>query len=136
MRVAAACVLFAPHVPLLFMGEEHGEQAPFQFFTDHDDPAIAEATRKGRREEFARFTAFSGDDIPDPQAVETFERSRLDPGSGSDEVRAFYARLVARRRGLPRKVETDVDERRRVLRVRRGDAELVADFKRLTVELR
>ncbi len=135
-RIAAACVLFAPHVPLLFMGEEHGEAAPFQFFTDHDDPAIAKATREGRRKEFARFAAFAGDDIPDPQAPETFERSRLAPESGDPEVRTFYSDLLRLRRSLPRSVETDVDERRRVLRVRRGDVELVADFVNLTAELR
>jgi maltooligosyltrehalose trehalohydrolase len=135
-RIAAACCLFAPHVPLLFMGEEHGENAPFRFFTDHDDPAIAEATRAGRRKEFKRFKAFAGEDVPDPQALETFERSRLDPAVGDRELRAFYAELIALRGALPREVETDVDERRRVLRVRRGGVELVADFDRLTAELR
>jgi maltooligosyltrehalose trehalohydrolase len=135
-RLAAACVLFAPQVPLLFMGEEYGERAPFQFFTDHDDPAIAEATRAGRRKEFKRFSAFSGEDVPDPQARETFERSRLDPGAGDSELRAFYAELLRLRRELPREVETDADEKRRILRVRRGGVELVADFGRLTVEIR
>ncbi len=135
-RLAAACCLFAPHVPLLFMGEEYGETAPFRFFTDHDDPAIAEATRAGRRKEFKRFAAFAGEDVPDPQALETFERSRLDPAAGDDDLRAFYAELIALRRGLPLEVETDVDEKRRVLRVRRGEVELVADFAHLTAELR
>ena len=72
---------------------------PFQFFTDHDDPAIAEATREGRRKEFKRFAAFAGEDVPDPQARETFERSRLDPAAGDAELRAFYAELIALRRG-------------------------------------
>ena len=75
-------LLFAPQVPLLFMGEEYGETAPFQFFTDHDDPAIATATREGRRKEFAKFAAFAGEDVPDPQALATFERSKLRPGGG------------------------------------------------------
>jgi maltooligosyltrehalose trehalohydrolase len=134
-RIAAACVLFAPQVPLLFMGEEYGERAPFQFFTDHDDPEIAEATRQGRRREFERFTAFAGE-VPDPQARETFERSRLDRDSADDDLRAFYAELLALRATLPREVTTDVDEERRILRVRRGDRELVADFENLTVEIR
>jgi maltooligosyltrehalose trehalohydrolase len=60
------------------MGEEYGETSPFQFFTDHIDPAIAEATREGRKKEFAGWAAFSGEDVPDPQAIETFERSKLD----------------------------------------------------------
>ena len=135
-RLAAACVLFAPQVPLLFMGEEYGETAPFQFFTDHDDPAIAQATREGRRKEFARFTAFATEELPDPQAPETFERSKLRPESGDPELRAFYAELIGLRRSLPREVETDVDEKRRILRIRRGDAELVANFADLTMELR
>jgi maltooligosyltrehalose trehalohydrolase len=135
-RLAAACTLFAPQTPLLFMGEEHGEDAPFQFFTDHDDPFIANATREGRRKEFAKFAAFAHKDVPDPQALATFERSKLRPEAGNAELRAFYRELLALRRTLPREVETDVDEKRRVLRVRRGGAELVADFANLTAELR
>ena len=69
--------LFSPFIPLVFQGEEYGEDAPFQFFTDHIDEDIAEATRKGRREEFASFAAFAGEDVPDPQALETFQRSKL-----------------------------------------------------------
>ena len=57
--LAAFCTLLSPFVPLLFMGEEYGEEAPFQFFTDHIDPAIADATREGRREEFAAFASFA-----------------------------------------------------------------------------
>jgi maltooligosyltrehalose trehalohydrolase len=134
-RVAAACLLFAPQVPLLFQGEEHGETAPFLFFTDHDDPAIAEATREGRRREFARFEAFAGAELPDPQAVETFRASRIHPESGDAELRAFYRRLLALRRTLPPEIETRVDETRRILWARRGTVELTVDFARLTAEL-
>jgi maltooligosyltrehalose trehalohydrolase len=134
-RLAAACTLFAPQIPLLFMGEEYGETAPFQFFTDHDDPAIAEATREGRKREFATFSGFGGN-VPDPQDPATFERSKLRPEAGDDELRAFYAGLIDLRRSLPREVDTDADESRRVLRVRRGRRELVADFANLTAELR
>jgi maltooligosyltrehalose trehalohydrolase len=134
LRVRAAVTLFAPQTPLLFQGEEYGEQRPFLFFTDHIDPAIADATRKGRRREFAAFAAFSGQEVPDPQARETFERSKLDPAAGDPELRAFYRELLALRRRLPREVSTAVDGR--VLRVRRGDVELVADFGALTAELR
>jgi maltooligosyltrehalose trehalohydrolase len=134
LRLRAAVTLFAPQTPLLFQGEEYGERRPFQFFTDHIDPAIAQATREGRRREFASFAAFSGEELPDPQAVETFERSKLDPSAGDDELRAFYRELLALRRELPREVSTRVEGR--VLRVRRGDVELVADFDALTAELR
>jgi len=135
-RIAAACVLFAPQVPLLFQGEEHGERAPFQFFTDHDDPAIAESTREGRRNEFARFESFSKEDVPDPQARETFERSKIHPESGDGELRRFYAQMIDLRSRLPREVETEVDEQARTLRVRRGNLELLADFANTSVELR
>ena len=133
LRIRAAVTLFAPQTPLLFQGEEYGEQRPFLFFTDHIDPAIADATREGRRREFAAFAAFSGEEVPDPQARETFERSKLDPSAGDDEVRAFYRELLALRRKLPRDVSTNVEGR--VLRVRRGDVELVADFDALTAEI-
>ena len=75
--LAAFCTLLSPYVPLLFMGEEYGERAPFQFFSDHIDPKIAEATRRGRREEFAAFSQFAHEEIPDPQDPATFERSKL-----------------------------------------------------------
>src|SRR5919202_1989096 len=71
-RVALAVVLFSLSAPLLFMGEEYDESRPFQFFTDHIDPYIAEATREGRKKEFAKFSAFSGRDVPDPQSERTF----------------------------------------------------------------
>jgi maltooligosyltrehalose trehalohydrolase len=128
-RVALAVVLFAITTPLLFMGEEHDESAPFQFFTDHIDPFIADATREGRKQEFAAFTAFSGEEIPDPQARETFERSRI----SHREPEAFYAELIRLHRELPR--ELDVSREGRVLTMRRGSATLVADFDAKTVEV-
>jgi maltooligosyltrehalose trehalohydrolase len=134
LRLRAALTLFAPQTPLLFQGEEYGEQRPFRFFTDHIDPLIADATREGRRREFASFTAFSGEEVPDPQARETFERSKLDPSAGDAELRALYRRLIALRRELPREISTTVEGR--VLRARRGEVELIADFDALTVELR
>jgi maltooligosyltrehalose trehalohydrolase len=134
-RVAAACLLFAPQVPLVFQGEEHGEGAPFLFFTDHDDPWIAEATREGRRREFARFVSFAGAELPDPQAVETFRSSRIHPDSGDTELQAFYGSMIALRRTLPLAIETWVDEKQRILRARRGAVVLTVDFARLTAEL-
>jgi maltooligosyltrehalose trehalohydrolase len=132
-RIRAALTLLAPQTPLLFMGEEYGETRPFQFFTDHVDPAIAQAARDGRRREFAGFAGFSADDVPDPQDPQTFARSKLSH-EGDDELRAFYAELLRLRRDLPRSVETAVEGT--TLRVRRGHVELVADLERLAVELR
>jgi maltooligosyltrehalose trehalohydrolase len=74
LKLAAGVVLLSPFLPLLFMGEEYGETAPFLYFVDHGDEALVEAVRTGRKEEFAAF-GWSGD-IPDPQDENTFRRSR------------------------------------------------------------
>ncbi len=67
------------------------EQQPFQFFTDHVDPSIAEATREGRKREFEAFAAFSGEAVPDPQSVETFLRSKLSQREPDPLVRELLA---------------------------------------------
>jgi maltooligosyltrehalose trehalohydrolase len=134
LALRAAVTLFAPQTPLLFMGEEYGERNPFQFFTDHIDPVIAAATREGRKREFAKFAAFAGEHVPDPQAEETFLRSKLDRSSADEGLRAFYSELLALRRELPREIEVIVEGA--TLRARRGDVELVADFGLKTAEVR
>ena len=134
LRVRAALLLFAPQTPLLFMGEEYGERNPFQFFTDHVDPFIADATREGRRREFAGFAGFSAEDVPDPQALETFERSKLDRTRADGDLLAFYRELLGLRRTLPGETDVEVDGRR--LRVRRGDVELHIDLDAKTAEVR
>ena len=127
--LAAFCTLLSPYVPMLFMGEEYGEQAPFQFFSDHIDESIAQATREGRRAEFASFAQFAKEEIPDPQDPATFERSKLtrrrDP-----ELAALYAELLSARRRLPAgDVDAiEFDEDARWLRVRRGGFELTMNF--------
>jgi maltooligosyltrehalose trehalohydrolase len=77
LKSIAAVVLLAPFVPMLFMGEEFGTRRPFQYFTSHTDPALAQAVRTGRRNEFAGF-GWAPEDVPDPQDIETFRRSQLD----------------------------------------------------------
>ncbi len=127
-RLAAICTLLAPFVPLLFMGEEYGEDAPFQFFSDHIDEEIAVATREGRREEFAAFAQF-GEQIPDPQDPATFERSKLTRRRDAGLER-FYRELLRLRGALPRS-DTDTiafDEAARWLRVTRGQHELSFHF--------
>jgi maltooligosyltrehalose trehalohydrolase len=129
LRLAAFAAILAPGVPLLFMGEEYDEANPFQFFTDHIDPEVAAATREGRKREFERFAAFAGEDVPDPQAEETFRRSKLDPESRDPEHLAYYRELLELRRRLPDlPPECRVDEDARVLTVTRGDATLVMNF--------
>ncbi len=102
LKVAAAAVLLAPNIPLLFMGEEYGERAPFLYFIDHGDPGLVEAVRRGRKAEFAAF-GWTGD-IPDPQDPTTFERSRVRPGKPTDPQQAallrWYCRLIALRRSV------------------------------------
>ena len=127
LRLRAAALMFAPQVPLLFMGEEYGEQRPFQYFTDHQDPLIAEATRAGRRREFAQFAAYA-DDLPDPQNIETFEASKLNRRSRDDELHTFYAQLLALRLTLPARVAIDADDEARYIRIRRGEYELSLNF--------
>jgi maltooligosyltrehalose trehalohydrolase len=76
LKLAAACVMLSPFIPLLFMGEEYGETAPFPYFVSHSDPELVEAVRRGRNEEFA---AFGWQDAPpDPQEEGTFLQAKLD----------------------------------------------------------
>jgi maltooligosyltrehalose trehalohydrolase len=107
-RAASAVLLCAPQTPLLFMGQEWGCSSPFQFFTDHAGE-LGELVRSGRAREFEHFAAFADASsrarLPDPQAVRTFERSRLD---WSERERAphqhllqLYADLLERRRSEP-----------------------------------
>ena len=102
-RLAAALLLMSPYVPLLFMGEEYGETNPFQYFVSHGDPELIKSVREGRRKEFEQFGW--GDDVPDPQAAETFERSRLDrsrlESSEHAGLYALYRDLLRLRRSTP-----------------------------------
>jgi maltooligosyltrehalose trehalohydrolase len=77
LKVAAGLLLLSPYVPMLFMGEEYGERAPFLYFVSHSDKALIEAVRKGRKEEFAAFNKHHEQEPLDPLAVETFEDSKL-----------------------------------------------------------
>src|SRR6266403_23918 len=103
VKLAAALLLVAPAVPLLFMGEEYGETSPFQFFTSFLDRDLAQAVKKGRTEEFSRF-AWQGA-VPDPGEPATFVRSRLNhPLAGAPrhrELYQYYRRWLALRRTHP-----------------------------------
>lgn len=95
LKVVAAAVLLAPGVPLLFMGEEYGETAPFQYFIEHGDAALVEAVRIGRKAEFAYF-GWKEEDIPDPQDPSTFIRSRLNLDKRYAGQQAALLRWTAR----------------------------------------
>jgi maltooligosyltrehalose trehalohydrolase len=102
-RLAASLLLLSPYLPLLFMGEEYGEDNPFQFFCSFGDPGLIESVRRGRREEFAAF-AWQGE-VPDPQDEATFRASRPSWSWERDPVRAglrrLYGDLLAARRAWP-----------------------------------
>jgi maltooligosyltrehalose trehalohydrolase len=103
LKLAASSVILSPFIPLLFMGEEYGETAPFQFFISHLDPQLIDAVRRGRREEFAAF-AWQGEP-PDPQETETFLRAKLNHqlryGGQHRRLFEFYQELIRLRKGLP-----------------------------------
>jgi len=102
LKVANATVLLSPYLPLLFMGEEYGETAPFLYFIDHGDPDLIEAVRQGRKREFA---AFGWTDIPDPYDRGTFERSRLQATLGTNLQQQAHLRwcqaLIHLRKSIP-----------------------------------
>jgi maltooligosyltrehalose trehalohydrolase len=89
LKAIAAITLLSPFVPLLFQGEEWGANTPFLYFTDHQDPRLAQAVTEGRAREFAGFR-WAGE-VPHPQAQGTFERSKLD---WSEHARAPHAELL------------------------------------------
>jgi len=128
--LAALVTLTAPFTPMLFQGEEYGERAPFQFFSDHIDEDIAVATREGRRREFAAFSGFAEEEIPDPQDPATFARSELTREGDPPGLRELYAALLRVRRELPPGDADEVahDEAEGWLRVRRGPFALLANF--------
>jgi maltooligosyltrehalose trehalohydrolase len=76
LKIAMALVVTAPFIPMLFQGEEWGASSPFQYFTDLEDPELGRAVSDGRRREFEAF-GWSPEEVPDPQAIETFQRSKL-----------------------------------------------------------
>lgn len=104
LACAATIVLCSPFTPMLFMGEEWGARTPWQYFTDHQDPELAEAVRNGRRREFAAHGWAAGD-IPDPQDPATRLRSCLDWREPDREPHRalldWHRRLIALRRAEP-----------------------------------
>ncbi|NYD89586.1 malto-oligosyltrehalose trehalohydrolase [Sphingomonas melonis] len=100
LRAATALLLLGPQVPMLFMGDTEGSETPFLFFTDFHNE-LADAVRKGRRKEFAKFDAFADpaarERIPDPNAPDTFERSRPEPGPDAHGWRTLIRDLIALR---------------------------------------
>ncbi len=139
LKLAAGVVLLSPFIPLLFMGEEYGETAPFPYFVSHSDSALVEAIRRGRREEFAAF-GWRGEP-PDSQDEATFLHAKLDHKlrhEGQHKVLLeFYQELIRLRKTIrpvtllsKDHMEVTGYEREKVLFVRRwsGDNEVFAAF--------
>jgi maltooligosyltrehalose trehalohydrolase len=102
LRLAASLLLLSPHLPLLFMGEEYGEENPFPFFCSFGDGRLIENVRQGRRRDYA---AFMQGHIPDPQAETTFTSACLSwswpAGSWHEGLRRLYRELLEARRRWP-----------------------------------
>jgi len=137
VKIGAGLVLTAPFTPMLFMGEEWAAATPWQYFTDHTDPALAAAVAEGRRAEFAAHGW--GATVPDPQDEATFRRSKLDWSEldkpAHQEILAWYTELIALRRAWPEltdprldRVQADYDERGRWLVVTRGRLWIAANL--------
>jgi maltooligosyltrehalose trehalohydrolase len=103
LKLAAGAVLLSPYIPLLFMGEEYGETAPFLYFISHGDPALIEAVRRGRKEEFREFAWIK--EPPDPQDLQTFLNSKIRweaRKNGKQKILlSFYQDLITIRKEVP-----------------------------------
>jgi maltooligosyltrehalose trehalohydrolase len=130
LTLAAGVVLLSPYLPLLFMGEEYGEQAPFPYFTSHTDPCLVEAVRRGRREEFTQFS-WEGE-VPDPQDEATFLRAKIDPAVGGGGKHAFILRFYRQLLELRRTVAPFRNFAREDIQVACLDRELVLAVLRRT----
>jgi len=141
LKLAAGAVLLSPYLPLLFMGEEYGETAPFIYFVSHSDPDLIQAVRAGRKEEFEAF--HYAEDPPDPESAETFLRCKLNwelRHQGQHKVLwDWYRQLIHLRKTHPAlqnydrdSIEATSDEDKQIVVVRRwcesGEVILVMNF--------
>ncbi|MBI4963617.1 MAG: malto-oligosyltrehalose trehalohydrolase [Desulfomonile tiedjei] len=139
LKLAAGVVLLSPFIPLLFMGEEYRETAPFPYFVSHSDPDLVEAVRRGRKEEFASFQWTLNP--PDPQAETTYLSAKLDHELARKDhhriLYEYYKDLIRVRKGLraliyggsdPMEISGFYRERTLILRRRHDLEEAVAIF--------
>jgi maltooligosyltrehalose trehalohydrolase len=139
LKLAAAIVLLSPNIPLLFMGEEYGEEAPFQYFVSHSDQELIEAVRRGRKEEFSAFQ-WEGT-LPDPQDEMTFLRSKMDLDLRHNEkhhtLLEFYRTLIQLRKETPplssldkRGIKVEAFERDKAILMKRqcGEDQVIGVF--------
>lgn len=111
-KLAAAALLLAPYVPLLFMGEEYAEDNPFFYFVSHGDRELIKAVQEGRKKEFENYKWDR--DPPDPQSEETFNRSKLQwnkRNSGKHAIMLnWYRQLLLLRRTEPALMNPDKND--------------------------
>jgi len=138
LKMGAALVLTSAFIPMLFQGEEWGAKTPFLYFTAHEDEELARAVFQGRLAEFADF-GWQSQDIPDPQSLETFARSRLDwqepDREGHAEILNWHRELIRLRRKHPaltsgrlELVQVDFREEDKWLVMHRGSLCLACNF--------
>ena len=145
LKVAAALVFTAPFTPMLFMGEEWGAGTPFLYFTSHEDPALGRAVSEGRRREFEAF-GWDPAAVPDPQELETFERSKLRWDEIDEQPHAdlleWHKQLIRLRASTPALTDGRMDlvgttysDAERWLVVERGPITVAASFSDAAVRL-
>jgi maltooligosyltrehalose trehalohydrolase len=133
LKSIAALVLLSPFVPMLFEGEEWGAKTPFLYFTDHENAELGQMVAEGRAKEFSSFS-WKGE-VPNPQALATFERSKLDWNELSQPSHAqlleWHRDLIALRAQKPvgnSKASVKFDEKRQWLRVAHQGVLTVLNF--------
>ncbi len=137
-KVAAAVVLLAPFLPMIFQGEEYAADTPFQYFAHHEDPAIAKSVSEGRKKDFAVF-GWNPEEVPDPEKRETFERSKLNWNEITEgrhaEMLDWTRKLIHLRRSSPSLNDGDLshikvrfDEEKRWLSMKRGAVRLICNL--------
>ncbi|MDZ4874337.1 MAG: Malto-oligosyltrehalose trehalohydrolase [Chroococcidiopsis cubana SAG 39.79] len=128
LKLAAGAVILSPYIPLLFMGEEYAEEAPFTYFVSHSDPDLIKAVREGRKQEFAAFHAVG--DPPDPESSKTFLGCKMDwekRQEGKHQVIwSWYQKLIQLRTTVPalikkerNSIEAGADEQQKIVWWRR-----------------
>jgi maltooligosyltrehalose trehalohydrolase len=144
-KIAAALVLTAPFVPMLFQGEEFGASAPFLYFTDYDDPELGRMISEGRKREFVSF-GWAPDQIPDPQDEQTFQQSKLNWAELTEQPHAsllkWHKDLIKLRHewselsdGNLNAVEVRFDEQAQWLMLERGSLRIACNLGQAAVDM-
>jgi maltooligosyltrehalose trehalohydrolase len=144
-KIAAALVLTAAFVPMLFQGEEFGASAPFLYFTDYDDPELGRMISEGRKKEFEAF-GWTPDQIPDPQDEQTFNQSKLNWAELDEEPHAsllqWHKDLIHLRHsrselsdGNLNAVEVRFDQEAQWLVLERGNLRIACNLGRAPVDV-